>query len=86
MSRLNAGGEARVGVTEVLGHLVECAALVDQEGREGVTQIVRAEVANSGGLKRVDFSGLQDLSPWFARRFAGPCPLLSASRDVAAGD
>jgi hypothetical protein len=51
---VDAGGEARVGVTEVFGDLVEGAPFVDKERRAGVAQVVWPEVGDVGGRKGRD--------------------------------
>src|SRR5204862_33190 len=48
---VGARGEARVGVAEVLGDLVERAAFVEEQGGAGVAQVVAAEVGNAGALE-----------------------------------
>jgi len=41
-------------VAEVLGDLVQRAALVEEQGRAGVTEVVAAEVGDAGALERGD--------------------------------
>jgi len=41
-------------VAEVLGDLVECAALVEEERGAGVAEVVAAEVGDGGALERGD--------------------------------
>jgi hypothetical protein len=39
-------------VAEVFGDLVQCAALVEEQGRAGVAEVVAAEVRDAGELER----------------------------------
>jgi hypothetical protein len=52
--RVGAGGEAGIGVAEVLGDLVERPAFVEEQRRAGVAKVVAAEVGNTGALERRD--------------------------------
>src|SRR5262249_10330186 len=49
---VGARGEAGVGVPEVLGNLVERAALVEQQRRAGVAKVVATEVRHAGAPER----------------------------------
>ena len=46
--------EAGVGVTEVLGDLVQRAAFVEEQRGAGVAEVIAAEVRNAGTLERGD--------------------------------
>src|ERR1043166_7320067 len=51
---VRAGGEAGVGVAEVLGHFVERPPFVEKQGRAGVAKVVTPEVGDAGTLERRD--------------------------------
>jgi hypothetical protein len=52
--RIGARGEAWVGVTEVLGDLVQGAALAEQQRRAGVAEVVGPEVREARAVERRD--------------------------------
>jgi len=52
--RIGVGSEARVGAAEVVGDLVDRAALIDEQGCAGVAEVVGAKVGDAGVLERGD--------------------------------
>ena len=81
---VGAGGEARVGVAEVLRDFVQRAALVEEQGRTGMAEVVAAEVGNVRALeRRVPGAGEMPLVEMIAA--LPPVPVIGAINGPAIG-
>jgi hypothetical protein len=72
---VGAGSEARIGVAEVLGDLVECAALVQEQGGAGVAQVGSRD---AGALERGDPDAPSPVLPARLRRLGRALDELDA--------